>query len=408
MMVDGREIRRDRRGERGAVMAMTAISLLAILLIMGLAIDISHFYAVKTELQNAADASALAGASALDSTPAGINLAQQRATSAMNQYEFNNRAINLVDDDVYFASDFDDLQAFLYPDDGSDCEAIRNSSLPSTVKREADAQSVAEQIRFVAVCMPAPARTGVFFAGSVLDNPLIRAKAIAGHSPPLTGICDSVAPMGLIDDINIPNDEEFSGTHTYTLREDPGDAVAPGNYQLLEVCDPGGRAVREALQGNCSGCVSIGDTIPSAPGVKAGPVRFGWNDRFDSDLVIGNPLTYQQYKDKYAEFIAATEANGSGFQPDSSVYNGGGTYGRRIIVTPIIVIDTDGDGDADGTGKENWEVTGLAAFFLQKKVPGGNGGEITAEFIEMLPVANGEYNEEDIPIPSLTKTVLYR
>ena len=61
-----------RKGERGSVLAMTAISMLSLLLATGLAVDISHFYTAKAELQNAADAAALAAASQLNSSSGGI------------------------------------------------------------------------------------------------------------------------------------------------------------------------------------------------------------------------------------------------------------------------------------------------------------------------------------------------
>ena len=54
------------KGERGSIMALSAIAMLSILLAAGLGVDISRFYLAKNELQNAADAAALAAASALN------------------------------------------------------------------------------------------------------------------------------------------------------------------------------------------------------------------------------------------------------------------------------------------------------------------------------------------------------
>ena len=48
-----------RKGERGAVMALATIAMLSLLLATGLAVDISHFYSIKAEMQNAADAAAV-------------------------------------------------------------------------------------------------------------------------------------------------------------------------------------------------------------------------------------------------------------------------------------------------------------------------------------------------------------
>lgn len=51
-----------RRGQRGVVMPLAAISLLTLLGFTALAIDVGHLFVVRNELQNAADAAALAGA----------------------------------------------------------------------------------------------------------------------------------------------------------------------------------------------------------------------------------------------------------------------------------------------------------------------------------------------------------
>ena len=64
--------RKSRKGERGSILAMSAMGMLTVVLAAGLGVDISHFYLVKAELQNAADASALAAASAINSNPSGI------------------------------------------------------------------------------------------------------------------------------------------------------------------------------------------------------------------------------------------------------------------------------------------------------------------------------------------------
>jgi len=244
------------KGERGSILALTAVSLLALILAVGLAVDISHFYAVQTEMQNAADAAALSGASAFNGKVSGIELAQQRAIAEMNNYEFNNRNIDFVatPDNVYFSSDFGELQTFLYGVSGA-CPGEPSGAVKTASKIREEAEDTGIEARgekFVGVCVPAPEATGVFFAASVLDPITQRGRAIAGQSPPLTGVCDIVAPMGLVDDPAIDNATEFTGTQVYELRQQGGNQVSPGNYQLLEICGPGGNNVRDALLGNCS------------------------------------------------------------------------------------------------------------------------------------------------------------
>ena len=75
-----------RKGERGSVLAISAVGMLAFIRATGLSIDVSHFYLVQTDLENATDAAALAGASALNSSAKGITEARTRAAQAMNSY----------------------------------------------------------------------------------------------------------------------------------------------------------------------------------------------------------------------------------------------------------------------------------------------------------------------------------
>lgn len=384
-------------------MVLAAISMTALILAVGLCVDISHFYVVRTELQNAADAAAISGAAALNGTPAGIGIAQSQAVAEMNNYEFNNDAVGITADDVYFATDFEDLQDFLgvtnYPNNiNQPCAEIRGAGLPATVMRAAGAAATPAQIKFVGVCAPATAPTAISFAASVINEPImLQGKAIAGQSPPLTGICDIVAPMALLDDPNVPNATEFVGTHTYTLRTNGGGAVSPGNYQLLEICGPGGSNVRQALQGNCSGCFSIGETVTPKTGVTAGPVRQGWNERFDSDLVIKNDITHAQYGDFKKNYNSSIQ--------DNTTYNHDGSFGRRLIVVPII---SKTEIENSNGSNSNFPIIDFAQFFLQKQVPGGNGGEITAEFVKLISVPNGEYESGVTPITSATQPVLYK
>src|SRR3982751_1563133 len=85
--------RTGRDGERGSVLATATLGMLSLLLAVGLGVDISRLYLAKTELQNAADAAALAGASALNGSSSGITKAADYAVQTMNNYEFNKTGV---------------------------------------------------------------------------------------------------------------------------------------------------------------------------------------------------------------------------------------------------------------------------------------------------------------------------
>src|SRR6185369_9068451 len=109
-------------------------------------------------LQNAADASALAGASALNSAPTGIDEATMRAVALMNNYEFNNTGVTITEDSVKFATNYG-----------------------GPYMSAADAKSVAANVRFVSVDIP-PKTVGVYFAASAVGKNSVdlTQKAIAG------------------------------------------------------------------------------------------------------------------------------------------------------------------------------------------------------------------------------------
>ncbi|MEX4001579.1 pilus assembly protein TadG-related protein [Paraburkholderia sp. EG285A] len=89
---------RAKRGQRGMVAMQVAVSLVVLLGVGALAIDVARWVIVRNELQNAADAAALAGASQLpgplvaSATQATWSSAAAAATSAANKYAGANSA----------------------------------------------------------------------------------------------------------------------------------------------------------------------------------------------------------------------------------------------------------------------------------------------------------------------------
>ena len=141
--------------ERGSILATSAIGMLSILLAGG-GVDISRFCLAKNELQNAADAAALAGASALNTAPGGITKAADRAVASMNKYDFNHTGVTFPRANVEFAVNLD-----------------------GPYMSEASALGQAAKVGLVKVTTPASA-IGVSFAPSVLGKTKnLRATATA-------------------------------------------------------------------------------------------------------------------------------------------------------------------------------------------------------------------------------------
>ena len=90
--------------------------------------------------------------------------------------------------------------------------------------------------------------------------------------------------------------EVYTPGYYYTYRLAPGNDVSDvgsGNYLILDFCDVlalqgidcnhGGSTVRDLLSGAIEGCIPLNYPFCTKPGVAAGPVRQGLNDRFDQD-----------------------------------------------------------------------------------------------------------------------------
>ncbi len=372
---------KQRNSERGSILAVSAFGMLTFLLAVGLCVDISHFYVVKAELQNAADAAALAGASALNSAPTGIDEATTRAIQEMNGYEFNKESVTINASDVTFAVDFG----------GPYLDA-------------ATAKTKADDIRFVNVTIP-PKSVGVFFATPVLNANTVNLsqEAIAGMSVSPNVFCEWI-PLSVIDDETNPM---LPGS-TYIIRGGPHGSVSPGNRQILAIEGRGGSDVRESLARGINECAEPGSVYEkdTKTGVSAGPVRQGLNTRFDDyaagmdyadfppDLNVKENITYKQY----------TEATPGSANWQSPRTGHGGAANRRIVIIPLIKLS-----EFDN-GRDTVKFYKFAAFFLQKKVDGGSGGDITAEYIgERVIFGKGGYKPGGGPVnPQLAQPVLYK
>ena len=360
-----------RKHERGSILATSAIGMAAILLAVGLGIDISRFYLVKTELQNGADAAALAAVSALNGGTTGIDAAVNEATvKTVNKYNFNKTGINVTT--VEFSTSLD------------------GAYIPAVA-----AKAQASNIRFVRVTT-APSPVSVSFAAVVLGKSKnLRATATAGYSVSLSDICDFL-PVTVID-YGTPIAPGF----TYTFRAQAGGMVSPGNYQILALAGAGGNDARVGLGAGVDACAGPGAVyaIDTKTGVTAGAVRQGINTRFDDyqsnnvnpidmppDTNIQENITYAQYK------------NGSPSKAPSHT----GFRNRRVVYIPIV------KASEYDQGKNIVRFDRLGQFFLQTKVGSGNGGDLTAEYISDITVGIGKYTPGGGTNPLVTTPVLYR
>jgi Flp pilus assembly protein TadG len=360
-----------RKRERGSILATSAVGMLAVLLAVGLGVDISRLYLSKAELQNAADAAALAGVSGLNGEAPGITEAVNRAVTAMNKYDFNKTSVQITADNVLFAV-----------------------NLNGTYMPASQAALSPANIRFVKVTTP-DLPVGMSFAALVLGNSKnLSATATAGFSVAPNEICPWLPAFVL--DFQI---DPISPGHTYTFRLSPGDDISPGNYQLLAPIQSGGSGDREGMANGVNWCVQTGQEIETKPGVTSGAIRQGINTRFDiyaagmdpalspPDTNIAEDISYEDYT-KNLVFRAPSHT---------------GIRDRRIAFIPIAK-------SIPGEGRDTIIVDRFGVFFLKTSVGGGSGGELQAEFIKTTAFAGNSYfdpsggpGNESLAVPVLYK-----
>lgn len=370
LKVMGKQTGTPGKRERGFTAAMAALSFVTFLLAAGLAIDVSHFYLAGSELQNAADAAALAGASALNSTTGGITKATDNAVAAMNKFEFDKVSVSIARTNVVFAKNISQFD--------------NNTALTET-----QAAANPGGVRFVKVTVP-PKDVGVFFAKFALnvDTVGLTRSAVAGQSE--SGATGDVTPNELCNvyritlvegsssgdgsldrtDPNCGSSWKYTPGCTYNVHLTPPCDAQLGYYEILEsdggvsYTDWDDRIAQRALQ-QCfwNSKVVAAYTHPVANNIKHG-VNTAFNSyggglnktTFPPDTNIAENITFEQYKTAVLGSIY--------FVPP---INSTGVPGERILVLPIIkknsfvVLDSAGE-------KANMTIDRFGAFFLVNKV----------------------------------------
>ena len=410
----------NRKGERGNVLAYTVMSALFLFFAVGLSVDLGHLYLVKAELQNTADAAALAGASALKGIPDDVKIATavNRALGAMNANRYNFDKKNYVN-----VMTMEDQRALV--------KFARNLNDTYVGEGSAPVNS-----RFVHVKTPAVPVT-MFFAAPLMGATVnLDAQATAGLSVPGNrGFCP--APLAVIDcgtnascsglgGVCYPPgpspstcnpDKQLCKNCYYTIRSQPAGGPAPGNYHAL-CCGTGtcnANWLKAALAGtqNCGMCPTVnpGDEITpdTSPGEKQAAIRDGLNTRLD--IYHGgqvNPTDHPPdpnvYGKELPDILSWNDYKTSAFfEPPTHT----SAEDRRILVLPITPIDSWNDVN----GSDTVTASGFGGFFLRQRVPMGSGpeaGNIQAEYIGDEVITALGYDPNSPITTNLVTLVLYR
>jgi len=325
------------RDERGVAIMYVAVFLVSSLWLISLAVDMGKLMTTKTELQRAADAAALAGASAIDKEGGG-NLITAQANARAVAAAAANTALQETSESVAIDpnSDID------FPPGGH--------TIHVTVHRDAANGN---------------AMTTIFARTLGITSLDVKAEAKA-KAIPLTAVCQNLIPFSAV---GAPGDFSTACGTTYTLHTQPA-ASNGGNFQLLNFPDctdgdcsgatgNGGAKIKWYIENGYCCCVDVGTTfVDTKPGGTVGPVRQGLQSRWDSDTDRRANICYKNYT-----------GNGS-----------------RILPVPLVSTLT-------ANGRTSATITGFAAFFMTVRPTGGaNNMMVVGQFIDYVEPGTGSNN----------------
>jgi len=324
---------RPERHDDGVVILYVAVFLLVSLWFVSLAIDVGKVMAARTELQAAADAAALAGASAIDPLTGDVIPDEARTRAASTAA--SNRAY----------------------------EGIQT---PVTIDPAADVDFPApNQVRVRVHRTEATGNAVLLHFAQTLGLPRIDVTADAtAEAEILDEVCERLAPFAPQD----PPDGIgfFTDCDSVYYLKVGAQNSSSGNFQLLDLpeCNEdefsggGGAAIREYTLNGYGCCVGIGDEfVLTEPGNKVGPLRDALIERWDRDT----DQTSHCHQD----------------------YTGNGS---RIFVTPIIQT-------FDVNGKKLVKIVNFAAFFMSERPQGSMSQQgVPGQFIKYIAPGNAGNN----------------
>lgn len=282
-----RAARSMRQHQTGAVAVMLGLTLAVLLGFAALAIDLGRTYVVRTELQNAADAAALAGAKELDQTAAGVGRAVDKAQAIALQHEFNfGTPVTIAREDMQVGSCPDvDVPACWVPVVGiTDALAADKTFLKVDISSGSLAAFLGGLVGIPSTATYGRAVAG-WFARDVAPIGICAVKDAAGASRAAAEALDlgngeqELAQYGFRRGVSY-NVFELGplGASSDTYLLNPVDKV-PG------ACDPANSSASATAPFVCAG---VSTALSSTPGwvygntgISAGPIQAALNSRFN-------------------------------------------------------------------------------------------------------------------------------
>lgn len=290
------------RHQRGAVAIIVALSIAVLIGMIGLAVDLGRMFVIKTELQNAADACALAAARELD----GISGAKQRADAAgalvgtRNEINFQGESAPITEASLSYSDSLSPNSAY-------------NRSIS-----DADAK--------FAMCTASRPDIGMLFMGVLgFGDQTVNAYAVATLAP---GQTTCAIPIGICTPTGVPGTPpapkwglevgQWYGGKFNTTQSTCQTGTTTGNFNWIDFSPPNGGAneLKDILEGVGQCQLPDVGTPVGQTGMNNG-LRAAWNSRFG---VYGLGLNIGHATNIPPDFtgIAYTNANfPSGFSTET-------------------------------------------------------------------------------------------
>jgi len=338
------------RGERGSALIMVALSLLVVTALVAIAIDGAVMMTTRAQLQRAADAAALAGATGL--IDGGYDLAIERAIAIASfntaMLSTGSASVAITEDDIEFPEE--DVIRVTTHRTAATGDAVRmffrrvvDRSGPNTADVTAVASARASDLCSSRCFKPwaVPDRWDDVDGDGEHDPG-------ESYSPEQTGYLPST-DLGSVITLKIGNPQQAIASGVFYPVDFPplGHEEAPltgGDWyrQWIADCEPYS--------------VGIGDRLQLEPGNMAGPTRQGMDE-----LIALDP--------------------GARWDPTTETI-----VGSAYAVSPRIALIAMFDPTLPVTSGRNWvQVSKVAAMFIEDTGP---GGEVTGRFIDTSTQGN--------------------
>jgi len=340
-------LRRFAADSNGAVAPLVGIALVVLLAMGGLAWDVSRGYALRSELESAADAAALAGATQLDGTTGAIDRARVAAQGSLvkngQRLANTSEANSTANADITFLKDL----------------AYDGAGARSTTSTDSEAN-------FIQVNITPRSLGMVFGVFAAATNFQVRAHAVAGYG---SAICKSPPLMVCNPDetqsINIFNG--YAGHGIVLNGVGGGQAFGPGRFGYLQITGGNLQALNDAMGRSPPASECFGNDVVVRNGDPTVPLDW-MNTRFD--IFVNGGVAAVKNDVHYAPApvsitgLGKTASNGASLcipKVQDTAYNGDGSVaGLAAMPLPrdTCAYPNGGNtctGGANALGNGNWD-----------------------------------------------------